>query len=74
MLTGSLYASASANTVVYSLSGSQFIATPSGSIYRNLTLAGSGSRILTGNVSVQNTFTTSSLITLVTGSFTITNP
>jgi len=74
MLTGSLYASASANTVVYSLSGSQFIATPSGSIYRNLTLAGSGSRILTGNVSVQNIFTTSSLITLVTGSYTITNP
>lgn len=74
MLTGSLYASASANTVIYSLSGSQFIATPSGSIYRNLTLAGSGSKILTGNVSVQNTFTTSSLITLVTGSYTITNP
>jgi hypothetical protein len=74
MLTGSLYASASANTVVYSLSGSQFIATPSGSIYRNLTLAGSGSKTLTGNVSVQNTFTTSSLITLVTGSYTLTNP
>ena len=75
MLTGSLVTFPNSSTVTYSSTGSnQFITVPSGSKYYNLTLAGSGSKTLTGNVSVQNTFTTSSLITLVTGSYTITNP
>jgi hypothetical protein len=71
MLTGLLNVSSSSNTFIYDSSGSQNI---TGGIYRNLTIAGSGSKTLQGNVSVLNTFTTSSLITLVTGSYTLTNP
>jgi hypothetical protein len=71
MLTGSLDVSSSLNTFIYTRSGSQNI---KGGTYRNLTLAGSGSKTLMGNVSVLNTLVTGSLITLITGSFTLTNP
>jgi hypothetical protein len=75
MLTGSLVTSGSSATFIYNGTGSnQFIAVPTGSKYYNLTLAGSGSKTLTGNISVQNTFSTGSSITLVTGSYTLTNP
>jgi hypothetical protein len=68
MTTGILDASSSLNTFTYS-TGSQLI---KGGTYTNLTLV-SGSKTLQGNVSVLNTLVTSS-ITLVTGSFTLTNP
>jgi hypothetical protein len=71
MLTGSLDVSSSLNTFIYDLSGSQNI---TGGTYRNLTIAGSGSKTLMGNVSVLNTLSTGSLITLITGSYTLTNP
>jgi len=68
MTTGILDASSSLNTFTYS-TGSQLI---KGGTYTNLTLV-SGSKTLQGNVSVLNTLVTSS-ITLITGSFTLTNP
>jgi hypothetical protein len=68
MTTGILDASSSLNTFTYS-TGSQLI---KGGTYTNLTLV-SGSKTLQGNVSVLNTLATSS-ITLITGSFTLTNP
>jgi hypothetical protein len=71
MLTGLLNVSSSSNTFIYDLSGSQNIA---GGTYRNLTIAGSGSKTLQGNVSVLNTLVTGSSMTLITGSFTLTNP
>jgi hypothetical protein len=71
MLTGLLDVSSSLNTYIYDRSGSQNI---TGGTYRNLTIAGSGSKTLQGNVSVLNTLVTGSLITLVTGSYTLTNP
>jgi len=75
MLTGSLIMASGSNTFIYSGSGiNQNIAVPSGSRYYNLSLLGSGSKTLTGNTSVTNTLVTGSLITLITGSFTLTNP
>lgn len=75
MLTGSLVMASGSNTFIYSGSGiNQNITVPSGSKYYNLSLLGSGSKTLTGNTSVTNTLVTSSLITLITGSYTLTNP
>ena len=68
MTTGILDASSSLNTFTYS-TGSQLI---KGGTYTNLTLS-NGSKTLQGNVSVLNTLVTSS-ITLITGSYTLTNP
>lgn len=77
MLTGKLYANQLTNNqVYYSYAGNQDIAVPSDSIpgYQNLTLKGSGTKRLLGNVSVKGTYTLASPTTLNTNGFTLTNP
>ena len=70
MATGILDTSTNLNTWIYG-SGSQDI---KGGTYRNLTLSGSGTKTLQGNVSVQNTYTLTAPATLNNNGFTLTNP
>jgi hypothetical protein len=77
MVTGKLYCNQAANTFNYQLSGNQNVQVPSDSTspgYYNLTLSGSGSKTLLGNVSVKNIYTLTSPATLNSNGYALTNP
>jgi hypothetical protein len=77
MQTGKLYCNQAINTFNYQLSGNQNIqvlSDPTNPGCYNLTLSGSGSKTLLGNVSVKNTYTLTSPATLNTNGFALTNP
>jgi hypothetical protein len=71
MQIGALDCNASPNTFLYALEGPQDIAP---NTYRNLTLTGSGSKKLLGNVSVSNSYVLNGTSTLNTNGYTLTNP
>ncbi|MFI5138210.1 MAG: hypothetical protein ACHQIM_10310 [Sphingobacteriales bacterium] len=76
MQTGKLYCNQAANTFIYGLSGNQDITPPSDSLpgYKNLTLNGSGTKKLLGNVSVKGTYSLLPPATLDSNGFALTNP
>jgi hypothetical protein len=76
MQTGKLYCNQAANTFIYGLSGNQDITPPADSTpgYQNLTLNGSGTKKLLGNVSVKGTYSLISPATLDSNGFALTNP
>jgi len=76
MSTGKLYCNQAANTFIYGIAGNQDITVPSDPTpgYQNLTLQGSGTKKLLGNVSVKGTYTLTLPATLNTNGFALTNP
>jgi hypothetical protein len=76
MVTGKLYCNQATNTFNYDLAGNQDITVPSDPTlgYKNLTLSGSGTKRLLGNVSVKGTYTLSSPATFNSNGFSLTNP
>jgi len=77
MQTGKLYCNQAMNTFIYGASGAQNITVPSDTTsrgYKNLTLNGSGTKTLLGNVSVKGTYTLTSSATLDSNGFSLTNP
>jgi hypothetical protein len=77
MTIGHLYCNQETNTFLYNASGNQNIQTPSdpsSSGYYNLTLAGSGSKTLLGDVSVKNVYTLTTPATVNLNGHLLTNP
>jgi len=77
MQTGKLYCNQAVNTLNYQLSGNQniqILSDPTSPGYYNLTLSGSGTKALLGNVSVKNTYTLTSPAILNSNGFALTNP
>lgn len=76
MQTGKLYCNQTANTFVYGASGNQDITTPSDTTpgYQNLTLNGSGTKRLLGNVSVKVTYSLVFPAILNSNGYALTNP
>jgi len=69
MTTGILTASASGNTINYTSTNAANIKVPSGNLYNNLTVSGSNTKTLVGNIVVQGDITISS--TLSASTYTI---
>jgi hypothetical protein len=77
MILGKLYCNQATNTFNYLLLGNQNIQAPSDPTfpgYYNLTLSGSGSKTIMGNISVKNTYTLTAPATLNSAGFSLTNP
>lgn len=76
MTIGKLHCNQAVNTFIYSASGNQDIQIPSDPTpgYQNLTLNGSGVKRLLGNVSVKGLYILTSLATLNSNGFSLTNP
>lgn len=77
MGTGNFYCNQASNIVDYQALGNQNIQIASDPIspgYYNLTLSGSGTKTLLGNISVKNTYTLVTPTTLNTNGFVLTNP